>query len=93
MKNTRSHVSKIDIQIWELVSENPKRWFTADDIFSHYKLDGRNVRLHLAYFVELGLLEKFAFSKAHLYRWSCKTAQAKQYEKRIGEAAKIFGSR
>ena len=90
----RNKISKTDIQIWLFFGgKNSNRWFTAEEIASAIKRDGRNVRLHLAYFVELGLLEKFSFSKAHRYRWSCKTIAAKQYEKRIGEAVKIFGGK
>lgn len=87
-------MSKTDIKIWFFFGgKNADRWFTADEIATALKSDGRNVRLHLAYFVELGLLEKFSFSKAHRYRWDCKTAKAKQYAERIEEASRILGSK
>ena len=90
----RNHVSKTDVQIWLFFGgRNANRWFTAEEIATALKADGRNVRLHLSYFVEHGLLEKFSFSKAFRYRWYCKTIAAKQYEKRIGEATKIFSGK
>ena len=89
----RTKISKTDIKIWKLISQQPERWYTAEEIANTLKSDGRNIRLHLAYFVELGLLEKFSFSKAHRYRWSCKTIAARQYERRITEAALIFSGK
>ena len=89
----RSKISKTDVKIFKLVSSQPDRWFTANDVADSLKSDGRNVRLHLAYLVENGVLEKFDDAKAHHYRWLAISKHAQEYHAKLLEAAKIFSGK
>lgn len=87
----RSEISRHEVQIYQVLKNNPTQWFTNKTLSDASKVTGRTVRLHTNRFVKLGIVDLAEVFPAHRYRFAEKASRRNAaYVQRLENAVEVF---